>query len=464
MRLLQKALTFDDVLLVPAYSNVLPRETVLSTQFTRDLRLNIPFCSAAMDTVTEANLAIALAQEGGIGIIHKNMTAQAQAAEVNKVKRHEAGMVADPITIGPDMIVADVIRLTREHNISGLPVVQGEKVLGMVTHRDLRFEDRMDAKISEIMTPAERLITIKEGATLDDAKKLMHEHRLERVLVVDDNFHLRGLMTVKDIIKATEHPYASKDKHGKLLAGAAVGVGAGTEERVELLVDAGVDVLVVDTAHGHSQGVLDRVKWVKQHYPQVQVIGGNIATATAALALVENGADAVKVGIGPGSVCTTRKMTGVGYPQLSAIIECADAAHGLGGLICSDGGCTRPGDIAKAFGGGADFVMLGGMLAGHNESGGEVIEKDGKVYRSFYGMSSKSAMNKYSGGVAKYRAAEGKTVYLEDRGPVADTVQEILGGVRSACTYVGARRLKELTKRTTFVRVTQQLNEVFGKS
>ena len=259
MRLLQKALTFDDVLLVPAYSNILPRETVLSTQFTRDLRLNIPFCSAAMDTVTEANLAIALAQEGGIGIIHKNMTAQAQAAEVNKVKRHEAGMVADPITIGPDMIVADVIRLTREHNISGLPVVQGEKVLGMVTHRDLRFEDRMDAKISEIMTPAERLITIKEGATLDDAKKLMHEHRLERVLVVDDNFHLRGLMTVKDIIKATEHPYASKDKHGKLLAGAAVGVGAGTEERVELLVDAGVDVLVVDTAHGHSQGVLDRV-------------------------------------------------------------------------------------------------------------------------------------------------------------------------------------------------------------
>ena len=426
MRLLQKALTFDDVLLVPAYSNVLPRETVLSTHFTRDLRLNIPFCSAAMDTVTEANLAIALAQEGGIGIIHKNMTAQAQAAEVNKVKRHEAGMVADPITIGPDMIVADVIRLTREHNISGLPVVQGEKVLGMVTHRDLRFEDRMDAKISEIMTPAERLITIKEGATLDDAKKLMHEHRLERVLVVDDNFHLRGLMTVKDIIKATEHPYASKDKHGKLLAGAAVGVGAGTEERVELLVDAGVDVLVVDTAHGHSQGVLDRVKWVKQHYPQVQVIGGNIATAAAALALVENGADAVKVGIGPGSICTTRVVAGFGVPQITAVSNVAEALQG-------------------------------------SEAPGEIILYQGRSYKSYRGMGSLGAMNKGSadryfqdnnnGNVDKF-VPEGIEGMVPYKGSVLAIIYQMCGGLRSSMGYCGCRTIDEMRNKACFVEIT----------
>ena len=463
MRLLQKALTFDDVLLVPAYSNVLPRETVLSTQFTRDLRLNIPFCSAAMDTVTEANLAIALAQEGGIGIIHKNMTAQAQAAEVNKVKRHEAGMVADPITIGPDMIVADVIRLTREHNISGLPVVQGEKVLGMVTHRDLRFEDRMDAKISEIMTPAERLITIKEGATLDDAKNLMHEHRLERVLVVDDNFHLRGLMTVKDIIKATEHPYASKDKHGKLLAGAAVGVGAGTEERVELLVDAGVDVLVVDTAHGHSQGVLDRVKWVKQHYPQVQVIGGNIATAAAALALVENGADAVKVGIGPGSICTTRVVAGVGVPQITAVSNVAEALQGSGVPLIADGGIRFSGDVAKAIAAGANTVMMGGMFAGTDEAPGEIILYQGRSYKSYRGMGSLGAMNKGSadryfqdnnnGNVDKF-VPEGIEGMVPYKGSVLAIIYQMCGGLRSSMGYCGCRTIDEMRNKACFVEIT----------
>ena len=382
MRLLQKALTFDDVLLVPAYSNVLPRETVLSTQFTRNIRLNLPLCSAAMDTVTESKLAIALAQEGGIGIIHKNMTAKAQAAEVAKVKRHEAGMVADPITIGPDMIVADVLRLTREHHISGLPVVLEGKVLGMVTNRDLRFEERLDAKISEIMTPAERLVTIKEGGTLEEAKNLMHKHRLERVLVVDDDFNLKGLMTVKDITKATEHPYAAKDSHGKLLVGAAVGVGAGTEERVELLVEAGVDVICVDTAHGHSQGVLDRVAWVKKHYPQIQVIGGNVATAAAALALVEYGADAVKVGIGPGSICTTRVVAGVGVPQITAISNVAEALANSGVPLIADGGIRFSGDLAKAIAAGANCVMMGGMFAGTDEAPGEIILYQGRSYKS----------------------------------------------------------------------------------
>lgn len=396
MRLLQKALTFDDVLLVPAYSNVLPRETVLSTQFTRNIRLNLPLCSAAMDTVTESKLAIALAQEGGIGIIHKNMTAKAQAAEVAKVKRHEAGMVADPITIGPDMIVADVLRLTREHHISGLPVVLEGKVLGMVTNRDLRFEERLDAKISEIMTPAERLVTIKEGGTLEEAKNLMHKHRLERVLVVDDDFNLKGLMTVKDITKATEHPYAAKDSHGKLLVGAAVGVGAGTEERVELLVEAGVDVICVDTAHGHSQGVLDRVAWVKKHYPQIQVIGGNVATAAAALALVEYGADAVKVGIGPGSICTTRVVAGVGVPQITAISNVAEALANSGVPLIADGGIRFSGDLAKAIAAGANCVMMGGMFAGTDEAPGEIILYQGRSYKSYRGMGSLGAMKRGS--------------------------------------------------------------------
>lgn len=358
MRILQKALTFDDVLLVPAYSEVLPRDTQLATQLTRNLRINIPMVSAVMDTVTEARLAIAIAQEGGIGFIHKNMSADQQAAEVLKVKRHEAGVVAEPITIGPDMLVGDVIALAREKHISGLPVVDGKKVLGMVTNRDLRFETRMSVPVSEVMTPRERLVTVKEGASLEEAKALMHAHRLERVLVVDDDFNLAGLMTVKDITKATDHPFAAKDASGKLLVGAGVSVGGGTEERVEKLVDAGVDVIVVDTAHGHSQGVLNRVKWVKEHYPNLQVIGGNIATAAAALALVDAGADCVKVGIGPGSICTTRIVAGVGVPQISAISNVAEALRDTGVPCIADGGIRFSGDISKAIAAGANAVMM----------------------------------------------------------------------------------------------------------
>ena len=463
MRLLQKALTFDDVLLVPAYSNVLPRETVLSTQFTRNIRLNLPLCSAAMDTVTESKLAIALAQEGGIGIIHKNMTAKAQAAEVAKVKRHEAGMVADPITIGPDMIVADVLRLTREHHISGLPVVLEGKVLGMVTNRDLRFEERLDAKISEIMTPAERLVTIKEGGTLEEAKNLMHKHRLERVLVVDDDFNLKGLMTVKDITKATEHPYAAKDSHGKLLVGAAVGVGAGTEERVELLVEAGVDVICVDTAHGHSQGVLDRVAWVKKHYPQIQVIGGNVATAAAALALVEYGADAVKVGIGPGSICITRVVAGVGVPQITAISNVAEALANSGVPLIADGGIRFSGDLAKAIAAGANCVMMGGMFAGTDEAPGEIILYQGRSYKSYRGMGSLGAMKRGSadryfqdnnnGNVDKF-VPEGIEGMVPYKGSVLAIIYQMAGGLRSSMGYCGCATIDEMRTRAQFVEIT----------
>ena len=463
MRLLQKALTFDDVLLVPAYSNVLPRETVLSTQFTRNIRLNLPLCSAAMDTVTESKLAIALAQEGGIGIIHKNMTAKAQAAEVAKVKRHEAGMVADPITIGPDMIVADVLRLTREHHISGLPVVLEGKVLGLVTNRDLRFEERLDAKISEIMTPAERLVTIKEGGTLEEAKNLMHKHRLERVLVVDDDFNLKGLMTVKDITKATEHPYAAKDSHGKLLVGAAVGVGAGTEERVELLVEAGVDVICVDTAHGHSQGVLDRVAWVKKHYPQIQVIGGNVATAAAALALVEYGADAVKVGIGPGSICTTRVVAGVGVPQITAISNVAEALANSGVPLIADGGIRFSGDLAKAIAAGANCVMMGGMFAGTDEAPGEIILYQGRSYKSYRGMGSLGAMKRGSadryfqdnnnGNVDKF-VPEGIEGMVPYKGSVLAIIYQMAGGLRSSMGYCGCATIDEMRTRAQFVEIT----------
>lgn len=463
MRLLQKALTFDDVLLVPAYSNVLPRETELQTQFTREIKLNLPMCSAAMDTVTESKLAIALAQEGGIGIIHKNLKPAEQAAEVAKVKRHEAGMVADPITVGPDMIVADVLRLTREHHISGLPVVKGTKVLGMVTNRDLRFEERMDAPIKEIMTPADKLVTIKEGGTLEDAKQLMHQYRLERVLVVDDDFNLKGLMTVKDITKATEHPYASKDKHGKLMVGAAVGVGAGTEERVELLVDAGVDVLCVDTAHGHSQGVLDRVAWVKKHYPQIQVIGGNIATAAAALALVEHGADAVKVGIGPGSICTTRIVAGVGVPQITAISNVAEALKDSGVPMIADGGVRFSGDLAKALAAGANSVMMGSIFAGTDEAPGEIILYQGRSYKSYRGMGSLGAMGRGSadryfqdnnnGNVDKF-VPEGIEGMVPYKGSVLAIIYQMAGGLRSSMGYCGCRTIDEMRTKACFVEIT----------
>ena len=463
MRLLQKALTFDDVLLVPAHSTVLPRDTVLSTKISRGLTLNIPMVSAAMDTVTEANLAIALAQEGGIGFIHKNLSADLQAAEVAKVKRHEAGVVAEPITIGPDMLVGDVIRLAREHRISGLPVVDGKKVLGMVTNRDLRFETRMSIPVREVMTPRERLVTVREGASLEEAKALMHQHRLERVLVVDGDFNLAGLMTVKDITKATDHPFAAKDAQGKLLVGAAVGVGAGTEELIEKLVDAGVDVIVVDTAHGHSEGVLNRVKWVKEHYPNLQVIGGNIATAAAALALVDHGADGVKVGIGPGSICTTRIVAGVGVPQISAVSNVAKALEGTGVPLIADGGIRFSGDIAKAIAAGANAVMMGGMFAGTEEAPGEVILYQGRSYKSYRGMGSLGAMGKGSAdryfqdnnqGNLDKLVPEGIEGMVPFKGSVSSIIYQMLGGLRSSMGYCGCRTIDEMRTRAEFVEIT----------
>ncbi|MEP7101246.1 MAG: IMP dehydrogenase, partial [Burkholderiales bacterium] len=392
MRLLGKALTFDDVLLVPAFSQVLPRDTDLSTPLSRNIRLNLPLVSAAMDTVTEARLAIALAQEGGIGIVHKNLTPKQQAAEVARVKRYESGVLRDPITVTPDTPVRAVMDLSRQHGVSGFPVLRGKTVVGIVTNRDLRFESRLDVPVSEIMTPRERLVTVPESATIEDGKALMHKHKLERVLVVNSDFELRGLMTVKDITKQTSFPNAARDAHGKLRAGAAVGVGDGTEERVELLVKAGVDVIVVDTAHGHSAGVIERVRWVKKNFPNVDVIGGNIATGAAALALVEAGADAVKVGIGPGSICTTRIVTGVGVPQIYAIEQVAKALKGSGVPLIGDGGVRFSGDLAKAIAAGADTVMMGGAFAGTEEAPGETILYQGRTYKSYRGMGSIGAM------------------------------------------------------------------------
>ncbi|MDX8386038.1 MAG: IMP dehydrogenase, partial [Gallionella sp.] len=364
MRIIQKALTFDDVLLVPAFSNVLPRDVTLKTQFTRNISLNIPLTSAAMDSVTESRLAIALAQEGGIGIVHKNMSPEAQAANIAKVKRFESGVVKDPITITEDMTVRDVLALTRKHKISGLPVVQGKQLVGIVTNRDIRFENSLDQPIMNIMTPKDKLITVMENASLEEARDLMHQHRIERVLVINKAFELCGLMTVKDILKSNEHPLASKDNLGHLRVGAAVGVGAETEERVTLLARAGVDVIVVDTAHGHSQGVLERVRWVKDNFPQVEVIGGNIATGSGAQALLDHGADGVKVGIGPGSICTTRIVAGVGVPQIAAIQSVSKALQGTGVPMIADGGIRFSGDISKAIAAGANSVMLGGLFAG----------------------------------------------------------------------------------------------------
>lgn len=392
MRLLKKALTFDDVLLVPAYSEILPRDANLTTQLTREIKLNIPLVSAAMDTVTESRLAIAMAQEGGIGIIHKNLNADEQALEVARVKRHEFGIVIDPVTVTPTMKVRDAIALQKQHGFSGLPVIEAGKVVGIVTNRDLRFEDRLDLSIREIMTPQERLVTMNEGATLEEAQSLMHKHRLERVLIVNKDFQLRGLATVKDILKNTEHPMSCKDAFGQLRVGAAVGVGEGTEERVEKLAKAGVDVIVVDTAHGHSAGVIERVRWVKKNYPNVQVIGGNIATAAAAKALLDAGADAVKVGIGPGSICTTRVVAGVGVPQISAISDVAKALKDTGVPLIADGGIRFSGDVAKALAAGASTCMMGGMFAGTEESPGDVVLYQGRSYKSYRGMGSLGAM------------------------------------------------------------------------
>ncbi len=462
MRVIQKALTFDDVLLVPAHSTVLPREVSLTTQLTRSIQLNLPLLSAAMDTVTESRLAIALAQEGGIGIVHKNMTPGAQADEVAKVKRFESGVVKDPITVSPAMSVRDVLDITRKHRISGLPVLDAGRVVGIVTNRDLRFETNLDQPVKNIMTPRDKLVTVKEGASLDDAKALMHRHRLERVLVISDDWQLRGLMTVKDILKSSEHPSASKDQQGRLRVGAAVGVGEGTEERVAKLVEAGVDVLVVDTAHGHSQGVLDRVRWVKKNYPHVQVIGGNIATRDGARALVDHGADGVKVGIGPGSICTTRVVAGVGVPQITAIQNVAVALAGTGIPCIADGGIRFSGDVAKAIAAGASSVMLGSLFAGTEESPGEIELYQGRSYKSYRGMGSLAAMQKGSSdryfqegdmNVDKL-VPEGVEGRLPYKGPVTAIVHQLMGGLRASMGYTGCRSIEEMRARAEFVEIT----------
>jgi len=463
MRLLQKALTFDDVLLVPDYSQVLPRDTLLSTKLTRDIDLNLPVVSAAMDTVTEARLAIAIAEEGGIGIIHKNLTAELQAQEVFKVKRFEAGVVKDPITVSPDMSVRQLLALSAEKKISGLPVVKDGKVAGIVTNRDRRFETRLDQPVSAIMTSKDRLVTVKEGASIEEAKALMHQYRIERVLVVNDAFELRGLITVKDIFKGIEHPLACRDSQGKLRVGAAAGVGEGTEERVDLLARAGVDVIVVDTAHGHSKGVLDRVQWVKKNYPNVQVIGGNIATADAALALMKHGADGVKVGIGPGSICTTRIVAGVGVPQITAIAQVAKALQGTGIPLIADGGIRYSGDVAKALAAGASAVMMGGLFAGTDEAPGEIILFQGRSYKSYRGMGSVGAMQ--AGSADRY-FQEGDNPNpdkfvpegIEGRVPYKGSVKQILfqlgGGVRSSMGYCGCSSIAEFHQKAQFVEIT----------
>lgn len=462
MRVVHKALTFDDVLLIPAYSEVLPRDVSLSTQLTRSIFLNIPLVAAAMDTVTEARLAIAVAQEGGIGIIHKNMSIQAQAAQVARVKRFESGVVKDPITISQDMTVRDVSNITRQHKISGLPVVDGVRVVGIVTNRDLRFETNLDQPVRNIMTPRERLVTVKEGASREEALALMHKFRLERVLVVNDDFELRGLITVKDIRKSTEHPLACKDSQGRLRVGAAVGVGTGTEERVAALAEAGADVIVVDTAHGHSKGVLDRVKWVKTHFPELQVIGGNIATAAAALALVDHGADAVKVGIGPGSICTTRIVAGVGVPQITAIHNVATALKNTGVPLIADGGVRYSGDIAKAIAAGANSVMLGGLFAGTEEAPGEIELFQGRSYKSYRGMGSLGAMQQGSkdryfqdseANVEKLvpEGVEGRVPY---KGSVVAVIHQLMGGLRASMGYVGCATIADMWEKAEFAEIT----------
>jgi len=462
MRVIKKALTFDDVLLLPAHSRVLPREVSLKTRLTRKLELNMPLVSAAMDTVTEARLAIAIAQEGGIGIIHKNFSPKEHAAEVAKVKRFESGVLRDPMTIAPEMRVRQVIALQKKHRISGFPVITAGKVVGIVTNRDLRFEKKLDQPVRNIMTPQKRLVTVNEGASRADALALLHKHRLERVLVVDKQWRLKGLVTVKDIIKETEHPNACKDAQGKLRAGAAVGVGEGTEERVERLVDAGADVLVVDTAHGHAKGVLDRVKWIKKKYPDLQVIGGNVGTGDGARALVEHGADAVKVGIGPGSICTTRVVAGVGVPQITAIMDVAEALARSGVPLIADGGIRYSGDIAKALGAGAYVVMLGSLFAGTEEAPGDIELYQGRSYKSYRGMGSLGAMQK--GSADRYfqdsemnvdkLVPEGVEGRVPFKGSVLSMIGQLLGGVRASMGYTGCRTIEELRRQANFVQIT----------
>ena len=464
MRIVQEALTFDDVLLVPAYSDVLPRDVKLATRLTRHITLNIPLVSAAMDTVTEARLAITLAQEGGIGIIHKNMTAQEQATQVRMVKKFESGVIKDPFTVTPSTTIGEVMKLTRARDISGVPVVDGQQLVGIVTSRDLRFETRYDEPVSKIMTGKDRLVTVQEGADKEEILGKLHQFRIEKVLVVDKAFQLRGMITVKDIQKAKDYPNASKDEHGRLRVGAAVGTGTDTDERVAALVEAGVDVIVVDTSHGHSKGVLDRVAMVKKKYQDLQVIGGNIVTAEAALALVEAGADGVKVGIGPGSICTTRIVAGVGVPQISAVSNVAEALAKKGVPLIADGGIRYSGDVAKAIVAGAYSVMIGGMFAGTEEAPGEVELYQGRSYKSYRGMGSLGAMAQKQGSADRYfqdpteeveklvpEGIEGRVPY---KGSLVAIVHQLMGGLRSSMGYTGSKDIETMRTRPQFVRIT----------
>ncbi len=464
LRIAQEALTFDDVLLLPAHSDVLPKDVSLKSRLTREIELNIPLVSAAMDTVTEHRLAITMAQEGGIGILHKSMPLEDQARQVRAVKKYESGVVKDPITISPDATVAELLRLTEANNISGVPVVEGEQVVGIVTSRDTRFITDYDQHVADIMTRQDRLVTVQEGASADEVQGLLHRHRIEKILVVNESGALRGMITVKDIEKATRYPNACKDSQGRLRVGAAVGTGAGTEERVQALVEAGVDVIVVDTAHGHSQGVINRVAWVKKNFPDVQVIGGNIATAAAARALVEAGADAVKVGIGPGSICTTRIVAGIGVPQITAVSDVAAELEGTGVPLISDGGIRFSGDIAKAVAAGAHAIMIGSLLAGTEEAPGEVELFQGGYYKAYRGMGSLGAMAGSTGSSDRYfqdaaagveklvpEGIEGRVPY---KGPMSAIVHQLMGGLRASMGYTGCASIEEMRTKPEFVKVT----------
>jgi len=462
MENIKQALTFDDVLLTPAKSAVVPRDVQLSTQLTKKIRLGIPLLSAAMDTVTESRMAICLAQEGGLSVIHKNMTPELQATNVSKVKKFESGVINDPITVSPNTSIGDVIALTRKHKISGVPVVEGSNLVGIVTSRDLRFETRLEEPVAKAMTPQDKLVTVKEGAGKAEIQSLLHEHRIEKVLVIDDAFNLKGLITVKDIQKSSDHPNACKDRNGRLRVGAAVGTGADTDERVELLAAAGVDLIVVDTAHGHSVGVLEVVSRVKKAYPDIEIVGGNIATAEAALDLVKAGADAVKVGIGPGSICTTRMVAGVGVPQITAVYDVAQALKGSGAPLIADGGLRFSGDIAKAIAAGANCVMVGGLLAGTDEAPGEIELYQGRSYKSYRGMGSIGAMEQ--GSKDRYFQAdqseaqklvpegiEGRVPY---KGPAINIIHQLMGGLRSSMGYTGNASLAEMRTNCEFVKIT----------
>jgi IMP dehydrogenase len=462
MRLPNKALTFDDVLLVPNHSSVLPKDVSLETKLTKKISLNIPVISAAMDTVTEANMAIALAEQGGMGIIHKNLTPQRQANRVDKVKRFESGVVSDPITIDPNMSVDEVMQITRKNKISGLPVVEKDKIVGIVTNRDLRFETNLTQPIKNVMTPRDRLVTVKEGASKEEITSLLHQHRIERLLVINDEDTLTGLITVKDIQKSTDHPFACKDEHGRLRVGAAIGVGNDTEVRTELLVEAGVDVLIVDTAHGHSEGVLNRIKWIKKNYPKIDVIGGNIATSEAAIAMVDHGADSVKVGIGPGSICTTRIVAGVGVPQITAINDVYEALKKKNIPFIADGGIRFSGDVAKAIAAGASSVMLGSMFAGTEEAPGEVELFQGRSYKSYRGMGSIGAMKK--GSSDRYfqdgennsdkLVPEGIEGRVPFKGTVVNVLHQLMGGLRASMGYVGVDTIPNMHKKAKFIEIT----------